>query len=629
MAAVGGRTRWTGWAFLGVVCALVIGFYAWSASLGYLEMLGSGAPDSYYNALVEGFRAGQLNVKREAPPGLVKPGDSADLAWTKAAVAGVADMSCYKGKLYLYFGVTPALVLFWPYAKLTGHFLSHKDAVVIFLSVGFLAGTVLLCAVWRRYFRETGFGAVVAGTLALGLANFAPAILRQISVYEVPISCGYALTMLALAGVWRALQEERRQWAWLAAASLAYGLALGARPSLVFGAIILLVPVAQAWREKRPVRPLLLAAGGPIVLIGLGLLLYNALRFDNPLEFGEHYQVPPVLNQQFSPRFLWFNFRVGFLEPARWSGSFPFVDSITLPQGPKGYFAVDHPFGVLTNIPLVWLALAAPLAWRSRSLEARSNLRWFLGAVALLFGILTLTLTLYDAMCLRYELEYASPLVLLAVIGALSLERALIGQPVWRRAALFGWVLLLTFSAAFNLFSGFGVRADNCCRLGNTLLRMGRVNEAITQYQRAVQFNPDSAEAHLDLGIALQLQGRVEEAIAHFQTALEIKPDDPTSQMDLAWQLATCPETSLRNGAKAVELARRANLLTGGKNPNMLRTLAAAYAEAGRFAEALETAQRALKATETQSMRGPVEALRSELKLYQAGRPFHAPEPTH
>ena len=61
----------------------------------------------------------------------------------------------------------------------------------------------------------------------------------------------------------------------------------------------------------------------------------------------------------------------------------------------------------------------------------------------------------------------------------------------------------------------------------------------------------------------------------------------------------------------------------------MLRTLAAAYAEAGRFSEAVATAQRALKAAETQSTRWPIEALQSELKLYQAARPFHSPEPTH
>jgi hypothetical protein len=72
---------------------------------------------------------------------------------------------------------------------------------------------------------------------------------------------------------------------------VAYGLAVGARPSLLFGGVILLVPVAQAWRERRQVWALLIAATCPIVLIGLGLMLYNARRFDNPFEFGMHYQL--------------------------------------------------------------------------------------------------------------------------------------------------------------------------------------------------------------------------------------------------------------------------------------------------------------------------------------------------
>ena len=82
------------------------------------------------------------------------------------------DLSYYKGKLYLYFGVTPAVALFWPYVALTGHYLLHKDATVIFFSAGFLAGAGLLWAIWRRYFKEIGVGVVAAGMLALGLGEF-------------------------------------------------------------------------------------------------------------------------------------------------------------------------------------------------------------------------------------------------------------------------------------------------------------------------------------------------------------------------------------------------------------------------------------------------------------------------
>jgi tetratricopeptide (TPR) repeat protein len=115
----------------------------------------------------------------------------------------------------------------------------------------------------------------------------------------------------------------------------------------------------------------------------------------------------------------------------------------------------------------------------------------------------------------------------------------------------------------------------------------------------------------------------VDEAITHFQKALQIKPDSAKAQNNLAWVLATALQASLRNGNKAVELAQRANQLTGDGNPVVLGTLAAAYAEAGRFPEAVATAQRALQLAETQSNPALADALRSQMKLYQAGFPFH------
>jgi tetratricopeptide (TPR) repeat protein len=538
--AVGGGARWTRRVVLVAACALVLGVYALSARSGYFDLLSSDARDNYYNLLVRGFRDGHLYVKREAPPELARLGAAAaggiqrnppeSLNWD---VDGLHDLSYYKGKLYLYFGVTPALLLFWPCLALTGHCAPHKAAVVIFFSVGFLAGAGLLCAIRRRFFKEAGIGAVAAGTLALGLANFAPAILRECDVYEVAISCGYALTLLALAGVWAALQDAPGRWRWLAAASLAYGLALGARPSLLFGAVILLVPVAREWREKRPLWPLLAAATAPIAAIGLGLMAYNALRFDNPLEFGQRFQLPVTPHQQFNPRFLWFNFVVGFLEPARWGGSFPFVHEITPPAQPEGYFQTHFPFGVLTNVPLVWLALAAPLAWWRRSGGARSILRWFLAAVALLFVGSALTLGLHDSMCLRYEVEYASPLVLLAVIGFFALERALAGRPAWRRAARWGWGLLLAFSVAFNLLAGVHSQAQLLCAVGNAFLQKGRLDEAITQYDKALKIAPDYAEAWYDLGLALDQMGRLDEAITHYRKAVQLNPPFPYAYNNL------------------------------------------------------------------------------------------------
>ena len=163
---------------------------------------------------------------------------------------------------------------------------------------------------------------------------------------------------------------------------------------------------------------------------------------------------------------------------------------------------------------------------------------------------------------------------------------------------------------------------------GTALFQEGKVDEAISHYQRALEIEPDHVVAHVGLGNALFQKGNVADAIAHYQRALQIKPDQFETQNNLALVLATCPQASLRNGNQAVALAQRANQLSGGGNPAMLGTLAAAYAEAGRFTEAVETAQRALQLAETQSNTSVADALRSQLKFYQAGLPFHYPAQT-
>jgi Flp pilus assembly protein TadD len=162
--------------------------------------------------------------------------------------------------------------------------------------------------------------------------------------------------------------------------------------------------------------------------------------------------------------------------------------------------------------------------------------------------------------------------------------------------------------------------------LGNTLLQKGKVDEAISHFQMALQSKPNDPNAHNSLGSAFLQRRRVDEAISQFQKALEIKPADPAIQNNLAWLLATAPAASQRNGGKAVELARQASLLSGGENPVILHTLAAACAEAGRFSEAVETAQHALRLAQAQSKASLAGALQSELRLYQAGSPLHSTE---
>lgn len=165
--------------------------------------------------------------------------------------------------------------------------------------------------------------------------------------------------------------------------------------------------------------------------------------------------------------------------------------------------------------------------------------------------------------------------------------------------------------------------------LGVTLLQIGRVDEAIACFRAALQNKPNDAKMHNNLGFALREKGADEEALVQFRQALQIDPNDPRIQNNLAFLLATSSRPSLRDGAKALELAQAANELTGGVNPVVLGTLAAALAETGRFSEAAETAQRALDLADGQSQKEIAGQLQAQLKHYQAGKPFYGTLQTH
>ncbi len=167
---------------------------------------------------------------------------------------------------------------------------------------------------------------------------------------------------------------------------------------------------------------------------------------------------------------------------------------------------------------------------------------------------------------------------------------------------------------------------DAFINLGNVFLKTSKVDEAIAQFQRALLISPDNAQAHNNLANAAAKKGMFQTAIEHYESALRLQPADASFQNNEAWLLATCPDDRIRNCAKAVEIASKASASTQGANPLVLHTLAAALAESGRFSDAIQVAQRARQVA-AQSNPGLVAALQSELKLYQAGQPFHTTVP--
>ncbi|MGO9012498.1 MAG: tetratricopeptide repeat protein [Bryobacteraceae bacterium] len=159
-------------------------------------------------------------------------------------------------------------------------------------------------------------------------------------------------------------------------------------------------------------------------------------------------------------------------------------------------------------------------------------------------------------------------------------------------------------------------------QLGLVLSRRGDAQGAIAEWRSALEIDPKYAEAHDSLGDALDAQGRTAEALAQWLAAIELEPNDAPALRRAAWALATSPDAAIRNGADALRFAVRAVELSGGKDAQVLDTLAAAYAEKGQFTDAALTARRALALAVAEKQPALAEEIKIRIALYDAGRPF-------
>jgi protein O-mannosyl-transferase len=161
--------------------------------------------------------------------------------------------------------------------------------------------------------------------------------------------------------------------------------------------------------------------------------------------------------------------------------------------------------------------------------------------------------------------------------------------------------------------------------LASALFRRNRMDEAIVRYQKVLELSPDNADARANLGSAYLAKDRIRDAIAEYRYVLRIAPDNVAAQSNLAWLLATAADPSLRNGLEAVLLAERAESESSrsDNHATVLRILAAAYAETGRFVDAKKTAEQAFQAAEIQGNSTLSSALRDEISLYELGLPYH------
>ncbi|MES1180659.1 MAG: tetratricopeptide repeat protein, partial [Verrucomicrobiota bacterium] len=159
-------------------------------------------------------------------------------------------------------------------------------------------------------------------------------------------------------------------------------------------------------------------------------------------------------------------------------------------------------------------------------------------------------------------------------------------------------------------------------QLAGTFAMQGKTDIALKEYADVLQANPNDATAHSRLASLQMRTGNIKDAIAHYRAAIAARPEFADAMNNLAWTLATNPNAEFRDGPEAVSLAERACQLTNYQQAFMIGTLAAAYAEAGRFPDAISTAGKAQELAAKSN--DPELAAKNGklLELYRAGKAY-------
>ncbi len=397
---------------LGLLAIAVVCWFYWTAMQPAGGLFLSKERSGYYGALTKGFSEGHLHVDFKPASGLLALKDPYDPVAN--APYRVHDMTLWKGNYYLYYGVSPILIFFWPVVAVTSLYPSEACAVATFGSVGVVLSLVLLVAVRRRFYPAAPSWALAAGALVLAWANPVAMLMQLPQFYQVPIACAFALHMFMLVAIYRSLIGALNQGTvWLAVASVSYGLSLGARPNYLLSGFALVVPWAVlVYRSKdrffSGIR-LGLAAFMPAVVAGVGLLMYNWLRFGSASEFGIKYtlggeRIPDI--KLMGLEYLWSHLGDYLLRSGNWGRYFPFFSA-----------PVGVPHGALRYAP--WLLLIPAALFLRGRVEKRGGMvfNWSIAVAAVAnLALLCVFFGITD----RYPPDFVPALLLLAGIGGLA-----------------------------------------------------------------------------------------------------------------------------------------------------------------------------------------------------------------
>lgn len=358
------------------------------------------------------------------------------------------DHAYYEGEYYMYFGIVPVFLAFLPYRVLTGESLTTYRGTAAFAAVAVIGIFVLFDLLRRRFFPSLPCGVYLCLSVAFSAMSFWYASVEP-ALYCTAITAAIMLMIWSLYFFIRAVwveTRENRQIALAAVGALLGALAFGCRPPIALANLLVIPALVVFLRERKFTLRLfgkLCLAALPYLVVGVALMLYNYVRFDDPFEFGQAYQLT-VADQS--------NYSVTLdgemlIRILRGIGE-QFFDR----NGTTNAFPFLRTGGVLIHFPILYLSLglADPRAFRTMK---KHKLSLFM--LGLLVSVLVITAL--DVMWSPYLLErYRMDIYFLMGIGAYlavgiwyeSVDRWLRGAIASASVLLSGGTVLTSFLLA-------------------------------------------------------------------------------------------------------------------------------------------------------------------------------------
>ena len=408
----------------------ILSFYAWTTTAGsYIFNLQSDY-GGYYNQLSDSLLAGKTYLS--LGPDIPDP-----------------DISLYKDRFYLYFGITPVATFFAPYYLLTKKHASENFSIFIFSSGALIFTILLLYYLRKKYFQESPEWMIILCICVTAFCNVTPWLMRRPTIYEAVIACGlFFMTGAVFFLVLAVNKIYPRNIPFLLTGSIFLGLAFGARPTYLFASVILIsTMVIKIIKEKDlNVRHSKIyeyvALTVPIAVCIFLLMSYNYLRFDNPFEFGIKYQRSGdnSIPKEFNIKFFIANLYFYFFGSQKIDSYFPFIHLNDVPiypswLTPPSFHSLGGGgvIGLLTGIPFVLIVVIAPFLYYKTLKQNKPNL--LVKSILLpypefriifLVGcIMLITISFWTAIYARFIADFATFLILSSCISWLHFDSLL------------------------------------------------------------------------------------------------------------------------------------------------------------------------------------------------------------